>query len=160
MGREQILTIAYMWIYLLLTLIVHMAHFLVVILISWENYSDVWQTDLSLGPADRHIVVLVLSETYKSLKINSAGLYELQKRWGFPLLWCCMDSPSSHDPSLHCLSVEREATVCIGLCMKSAVLIHEHLKVAPHESCSVWDSEHMLSRFWGCVVVKPASGRD
>lgn len=49
-------------------------------------------------PADRHIVVCVLSETYKSLEINSVGLYKLHKRLGFPLLWCCTDSPSSHDP--------------------------------------------------------------
>lgn len=49
-------------------------------------------------PVDSHIVVFVLSKTYKRLEINSVGLYKLHKRRGFPLLWCCTASPSSHDP--------------------------------------------------------------
>lgn len=98
MGREQTLTIAYMWIYLLLTLIVHLAHFLVVILISWENYSDVWQTDLRLGRLTDTLLCMFCPRPTKALRLTALDCMNYKKRWGFPLLWCCMDSPSSHAP--------------------------------------------------------------
>ncbi len=149
-----------MWIYLLLTLIVHMAHFLVVILISWENYSDVWQTDLSLGRLTDTLLCMFCPRPTKALRLTALDCMNYKKDGAF---LCCDAAWTLQVLTIHSSLSQRRAWsygVCIGLCMKSAVLIHEHLKVAPHESYSVWDSEHMLSRFWGCVVVKPASGRD
>ncbi len=86
MGREQILTIAYMWIYLLLTLIVHMAHFLVVILISWENYSDVWQTDLSLGRLTDTLLCLFCPRPTKALRLTVLDCMNYKKDGAF---LCC-----------------------------------------------------------------------
>ncbi len=72
-------------------------------------------------PADRHIVVYVLSKTYKSLEINSAWLYELQKRWGFPLLWCSLQVLTIHSSLPQRRAWSYGYGVCIGLCIKPAV---------------------------------------
>lgn len=162
MGREQSVTIAVWMIYLLFTLIVHLAHFLVVILISWENYSDVWQTDLSLGRLTVTLLYLFCPRPTKGLRLTVLDCTNYTKDGAF---LCCDAARPLRVLTIHnSLSQHRAWSygygVCISLCIKPAVLIHEHLKVAPHESCSVWESETMLSRFWGCAVVKPASGRD
>lgn len=69
--------------------------------------------------ADRHIVVYVLSKTYKSLEINSAGLYELQKKMGLSFVVMMHGLSKFSRSTLHCLSVQREAAamVCVSVCV-------------------------------------------
>lgn len=104
-------------------------------------------------PADSHIVVYVLSKTYKALRLTVLDCTNYTKDGAF---LCCDAARPLQVLTIHDSLSQRRAWsygygVCISLCIKPAVLIHEHLKFAPHESCSAWDSETMLSRFFGDV---------
>lgn len=115
MGRQQSLTIP-MWPLCLLNFILHLAHFLVVILLSPETNSYFWHTDLGLDHLTFTLLYVFCPWHIQASRLTVLDCMNYTKD-GFSL--CCLSKFSRL--ASHCLS---EAIACVSGCVFIACCVN------------------------------------